>query len=290
MNKSFNVSLFGKHYWTKHTYLQDTRTSSIMGYGAALAYSLFDMQLKGSYERTHRLPSGTELFGDGALEWANFDLKPEKGDNFNIGLSGSRTFGRNHMAYFDVSYNYRYITNYIRRNVYGEGSRASVENFGKVLSSGVNAEVRYNYRGLLTIGGNITSQNVKNNEKYKQGGDKVPSTTYKMRMPNVPYLFGNADAGITVRNLGVKGNDLFVGYNLHYIHEFYYDWSIYGEKDSKDMVPSQLSHDVNVSYSFLKKHFNVSAEVNNITNEKLYDNYYIQKPGRNFIIKLRYIY
>lgn len=290
MNKNFNASMFGKYYWTKHTYLKDTRKSSIWGYGTALTYSLFDIQLKGSYERTHRLPSANELFGDGALEWANFNLKPEKGDNFNIGLSGSRTFNKKHMVYFDVSYNYRYITDYIRRSVYGEGARASVENYGKVLSTGFNAEVRYNYTGLLSVGGNITCQNVKNNEKYKQGGDGVLSTTYKLRMPNVPYLFGNADVSFAFRNFGMKGNDLFIGYNLHYIHEFYYDWSIYGEKDSKDMVPSQFSHDANISYSFMQKHFNISAELNNFTNTKLYDNFYIQKPGRSFMAKIRYVY
>lgn len=290
LNNNFNISLFGKNYWTKHTYQKDTRNSSILGYGAATTYSLFDLQLKGSYERTHRLPSANELFGDGALESANFNLKPEKGDNFNIGLSGSKTFDGSHMVYFDVSYNYRYISNYIKRNPQADGARASVENFGKVLSTGVNAEVRYSYRNWLTVGGNITSQNVKNNEKYAQGGDKVPSTTYKLRMPNVPYLFGNADAGITIRNLGIKENDLFVGYNLHYIHEFYYGWSIYGEKVSKSKVPTQFSHDVNLSYSFLQKHFSLSAEMNNITNKKLYDNYYIQKPGRNFMFKLRYVY
>ncbi len=290
MNQNFNVSAFGKYYWTKHRYMKDTRNSSIWGYGTALTYSLFDLQLKGSYERTHRLPSANELFGDGALEWANFDLKPEKGDNFNIGLSGSRTFDSKHTVYFDVNYNYRYITDYIQRNIYGEGARASVENYGKVLSTGVNAEVRYSYSDLLSVGGNITLQNVKNNEKYKQGSDKVPSTTYKLRMPNVPYWFGNADAGVFIRNFGLKGNDLYIGYNLHYLHEFYYDWSTYGEKKDKDMVPSQFSHDVNILYAFMQKHFNISAELNNFTNTKLYDNYYIQKPGRNFMVKLRYVY
>lgn len=290
MNRNFNISGFGKYYWTKHTYINDTRNSSVWGYGTALTYSLFDMQLKGSYERTHRLPSANELFGDGALEWANFNLKPEKGDNFNIGLSGSRTFGNKHNVYFDVNYNYRYISDYIQRNVFGEGARASVENYGKVLSTGVNGELRYGYKNLLTVGGNITVQNVKNNEKYRQGSNKVPSSTYKLRMPNVPYWFGNADAGFFIRNLGVKGNDLYIGYNLHYMHEFYYDWSIYGEKETKDLVPNQFSHDVSVSYAFMQKHFNISGELNNFTNTKLYDNYYIQKPGRNFMVKLRYIY
>ena len=290
LNNHFNTSLFGKHYWTKHSLKKDSRKTNITGYGLASTYSFSDFQLKGSFERTYRLPTANELFGDGALEWANFELKPEKGNNFNIGLSGTKTFENKHTLYFDVGYNFRYISDYIIRNIYGEGARASMSNHGKVQSSGINAEVRYSYRNLITLGGNITSQSIKNNERYKAGTNDVPSTLYKQRMPNVPYLFANADVGITIENVGVQSNNLFVGYNLYYIHKFYYDWSIYGSRESKSMVPSQLSHDINVSYSFLRKHLNLSAEINNITNEKLYDNYYIQKPGRSFMFKIRYVY
>ncbi|MBK5722191.1 TonB-dependent receptor [Dysgonomonas sp. Marseille-P4677] len=290
LNKYFNASAFGKYYWAKHTLKQDVETTNTFGYGLVATTFFQDFQLKASYELTHRLPTANELFGDGALEWANFELKPEKGNNFNIGLSTSKVIARKHALYFDVGYMYRLISDYIIRNIYGEGTRASMSNHGKVLSSGINAEARYIYNNLLSVGGNVTYQSVKNNERYKAGTDDVESTLYKLRMPNVPYLFANADAGFTFRNLGYKGNDFYIGYNMNYVHQFYYDWSIYGVKESKSVIPSQVSHDINISYNLLKKSINLSAECRNIGNAKLYDNYYIQKPGRSFMFKIRYIY
>jgi len=36
--------------------------------------------------------------------------------------------------------------------------------------------------------------------------------------------------------------------------------------------------------------YNIAVEANNITNELLYDNYSLQKPGRSFAIKFRYVF
>lgn len=36
--------------------------------------------------------------------------------------------------------------------------------------------------------------------------------------------------------------------------------------------------------------YNVAFEANNLTDALLYDNYSLQKPGRNFALKLRYMF
>jgi hypothetical protein len=53
------------------------------------------------------------------------------------------------------------------------------------------------------------------------------------------------------------------------------------------MVPDQLSHDINLSYSIGDGRYNVSLECRNITDERLYDNFSLQKAGRAFYAKVR---
>lgn len=285
--EAINISLFGKNYFAHHVYGKMKRDTKTLGYGIAGSYSLEDWLLKASYEKTHRLPSATELFGDGGIEWANFELKPEKGNNYNIGISRNHSFDKSNALFFDVSYVYRHISDYIIRNIYGEGSRATMNNHGKVVSSGVNAELRYTYASFFNLGGNISYQSVRNMEKYKTGNVEL-STVYKAKMPYVPYLFGNADANIIFSNILKKGNNLSISYNMNYLHSFFYDWGHYGEKSDRSKVPTQLSHDTNISYSMYNNRVNLSLECINITDQKLYDNYRIQKPGRNFMFKVSY--
>ena len=77
-----------------------------------------------------------------------------------------------------------------------------------------------------------------------------------------------------------------VGYNMRYVHEFFRNW----ESEGGDIViPSQLSHDINITYALKDGLYNIALEINNVTDEVMYDNYSLQKPGRNFSIKFRYL-
>ena len=53
-------------------------------------------------------------------------------------------------------------------------------------------------------------------------------------------------------------------------------------------IRDRYSHDANLTYSIYGGRYNISIEANNFTNSLLYDNYSLQKPGRNFAIKFRY--
>ncbi|MEQ3331181.1 TonB-dependent receptor, partial [Phocaeicola vulgatus] len=46
-------------------------------------------------------------------------------------------------------------------------------------------------------------------------------------------------------------------------------------------------HNISFSYSLQKGRYNVSLECRNFTDEKLYDNFSLQKAGRAFYGKLR---
>ena len=60
---------------------------SKIGYGTAATYFILpSLQLKASFEQAYRMPEAVEIFGDGFIQKANPDLRPEISRNLNIGL------------------------------------------------------------------------------------------------------------------------------------------------------------------------------------------------------------
>ncbi|MDR3251927.1 MAG: TonB-dependent receptor plug domain-containing protein [Tannerella sp.] len=302
-SRRWNASLFIKNYtqYTKGPRNISTTTNSYnyelfdntlgtTGYGAATTYIIKDIQLKASYEKTYRLPTSNELFGNEDLEKSNTVLRPENSNNYNFNLSYEKIFIRQHSVFIDGGVMYRDINDYIRRVVENMHNTAAFENHGHVTNAGYSGEVRYAYKRLVSAGANVTYQNLVNREKYKSGTSSVVSTSYLSRVPNVPYIYGNGDIGIFLAGVGRRNNTLSIGYNTLYVHEFPLRWGTNGAYDTKDMIPAQFSHDANITYSVDNGRYNLSLECRNITDERMYDNFSLQKPGRSFSVKARYFF
>jgi outer membrane cobalamin receptor len=307
---NWNFSLFGKHYvqYTKgprnvstttnsYKYELFSNTFSTTGYGAATTWMPGDFQAKLSYEKTYRLPTANELFGNEDLEKSNAVLNPENSDNLNVNVSYNTTFGsyrtlanRRHSLYVDAGFMYRDIKDYIRRVVESMHNTAAYENHGHVRNIGYTGEIRYSYGRLFTVGGNFTYQNLRNKEKYRSPGSPVVSTSYNSRVPNVPYLYGNADLSLFLARVGRESNTLNFGYNALYVHRFPLRWGTNGAYDTKDMIPVQFSHDVSLTYAMQNGRYSISVECRNLAGERLYDNFSLQKPGRSFSAKVRYFF
>ena len=101
------------------------------------------------------------------------------------------------------------------------------------------------------------------------------------------YMFADSDVTFYWRALGRKGNMLTVSYDNQYLHSFTYYSSRIGSNKGDYVVPDQFSHNISFSYSLQKGRYNVSLECRNFTDEKLYDNFSLQKAGRAFYGKLR---
>lgn len=260
--------------------------SDALGWGAAGTYFLFnkELQIKASYERTYRLPTDRELFGDGDYEDGNATLRPEKSDNINLNLGYECTFGEVHTLSFDAGFNYRHIQDYIIRTISSKGVAVST-NHGKVLGLGMDLGLHYYYKDVASIGGSFSVQNTRNRERYNSIG--AESVTYGDRVPNLPYSFGGADASYTFKHVLGKTNRLTIGMAMRYVHRFFRSWASEG---AKLYVPEQLSYDANLVYAMQDGRYNVSFEANNFTDALLYDNYSLQKPGRNFNVKFRYVF
>lgn len=287
--KYYNIHVVGPIDTTKNSsgLRSETRSNnySLTGYGAAATYNLLkSLQLKASFEKTYRLPTPKELFGDGTLEKGNAAIKPENSRNINFNIMLNQPFLKDHTITLDAGFIYRDIRNFIKRNIDNNGFGRSV-NLKKVLSVGGEFEAHYFYKNKLSIGGNLTYQNMRNREKLPASDPK--SNIYDDRIPNIPYFFGNADASYNFFNILGKKNTLSVGYNLHYIHKFYKEWQSEGGEIS---IPEQFSHDINLTYTLKDGRYNFAFEARNFTDETLYDNFYLQKPGRSFTVKFRFFF
>ena len=211
----WNLSVFGKYYnqfiagpvatsSAQDDYIRTTNSVSAMGYGAAGTYFILkSLQAKLSYEKAYRLPTNEEMFGDEDLETGDISLKPENSDNVNLNLSYNETFGK-HSVYVEGGLIYRNTKDYIQRNISdlsGGKYGATYVNHGRVETKGYNISVRYGFANWVSVGGNFTQMNVRDNVKTVTSGTNQESLTYGARMPNLPYQFANSDVTFYWRNL-----------------------------------------------------------------------------------------
>ena len=299
MSERWNFSAFAKQYLqyvsgpqatdaNNSDFVRTDRKVSSTGYGAAGTFFVIpSLQIKLSYEKAYRLPTIEEMFGDEDLEMGDVSIRPENSDNINLNISYNKTFGK-HSVYVEGGLVYRDTKDYIQRNIAdlsGGKMAATYINYGKVLTKGINASVRYGFSNWLSIGGNFTRMDVRDNQEMAIGTNQ-PNLAYKERMPNIPYMFADSDINLYWHNLFEKGNTLTFTYDNQYLHSFSYYSQVIGSS-SDYIVPNQFSHNISLSYSMKKGRYNISFECRNLTDEKLYDNFSLQKAGRAFYGKLR---
>lgn len=259
----------------------------------ALRYTIIgDMGIKASIERAYNLPGMTPLFGDGQNYLSNFDLKPERSDNYNLGFFYNTFIHKDHFINFELSGFYRNARDFINTRMVDGGNQISGKSYQFYNSPGVKlygieADVKYGYKDILNVAINGTYDKAINNWKYTDDSKSQVSLVYKKQLPNRPWIYGNFDLSVGKRDLLGKNSRIELKYMYQYIHWFYLSWENLGAKRSKNYVPTQTIHSAILSYSWDKDRYTVSAEARNFTDERCYDNFRLQKPGRAFYIKFR---
>ena len=303
LGQKASVTLIGKHLyqhaytklsynpsgnWGDVAYKDVSANTDKVGYAIALSYyPTPNLETKFSYEKANRLPGNEELFGDMVNQESNFDLKPESSQNVNLGFIYNFDIREEHRFLLSATGIYRHSTDYIYNIFNNNQTKLVAANLEGVRNLGVEAELRYSYQKLFSAGVSATYQDLRNMQKYEPEYTAV-SVVYKDRLPNVPYLYGNADASLFFHDVFAKGDHLTIGYNLLYVHAFYLYWPSRGTQENKYGIPMQLSHDASIVYSMKEGRYNVALEGHNLADRLLYDNFSLQKPGRSFAIKLRY--
>jgi len=296
LDKKLVNTFFGKYYsldLERTKYINNTNTLvdttfSNYGYGMASRYKILpDLGIKASYEHAYRLQEAEEMFGDGLNLQANPDLKPERSNNINLGAYYSLTLGK-HNFFIEASGFYRNAYDFIFPVPDQRSKLLKNENKSNVRITGVESELRYGYNNLLAVNVNVTYQNAVNTTKFVQEGSVNYEATYLNKIPNQPWLFGNADFSIGKSNILGKDTRLQFNWFTQYVNWFYLTWEAYGNASGKSEIPTQFVHNAALSYSLKNGRYNIAAECRNLTDNLAYDNFRLQKPGRSFSIKLRY--
>lgn len=302
-SQKWNASLFAKYYAidvsgpiatdsNQTQFVATERHEDALGYGAAGTYFIIPvLQAKLSYEKAYRLPTIEEMFGDEDLEMGDIGIRPENSHNINFSLSYSGNYGvrKQHSLYLEGGVIWRSTDDYIQRNIVdmsGGKAAASYINYGRVSTWGVNLTARYAFKRWIAVGGNFTYMDVRDNMPTAIGSS-MPNLGYRDRMPNIPYLFADSYVTLSWHDCGWRGNTLTLSYDNQYLHGFYYYSSRIGSNKDDYMVPDQFSHNLSLGYSIKKGRYNISVECRNFTNERLYDNFSLQKAGRAFYAKFR---
>ncbi|MBB1643908.1 TonB-dependent receptor [Sphingobacterium sp. UME9] len=285
------TSVFAKQYHI-HSYIRSAvyyngsgyvkeeadQSKDYYGYGIATRFKLTDgAGIKASFEHAYRLPDVEELFGDGVTVLANPQLKPEESGNYNLGIYYGIKIGEHHLS-AEASGFYRGAKDFI--NAVPGGIYSSFINIGKVNITGFDGELKYSYQDWLNFTVNGSYMNALNADKS--------STVFEDRIPNQPWLFGNADLGLGKNDLFGKDTRLQFNWFTQYTHWFYLNWPSRGFTEGKSRIPTQTIHNATLTYSFQQGRYNLSLESRNIFNETAYDSFRLQKPGRSFLVKLRY--
>lgn len=267
---------------SSNTFVDKDRDTHRLGVGDSLRYRLLSwLYAKASYEWATRLPSVYEIYGDGVLVSPNLELSPETSQNGNIGFTvdarntrlgdfraDTNGFLRSADKLIVLLGNER---NFQYQNVYG--ARA----IGIEASSGWTSPGEY-----FSIDGNVTYQDFRNTE------DQGTFAQYEGdRIPNRPYLFANGSARFLFRHLASSRDELSLGWNTRWVHEFFRSWESVGARDTKLVIPAQLLHSAAITYVTRADEVTVTftGEVQNLTDRRAFDFYGVQRPGRAFYFK-----
>lgn len=297
-NKKWRNHAFTKYYLLTGKILDKTGAESshhksYVGYGIASSYFILaDLGLKASYESAYRLPSLVELFGDGTTVGANPKLVPEHSHNYNLGLFYGTKLDDKQQINISGGAFYRDVDNYIQSTppVQGEGGIENFRtffNFGGIKVTGAEFESVYNYADLLRFTVNLSYESAMDREEFERGTNR-PKITYKSRMPDKPWLYGNTDFIIGKNDLLGKDTRLEFNWYMQFVNEYSMTWSKLGDKSTNYYIPTQWIQNVGITYSMKKGLYNITLESKNLTDQIAYDNAKLQKPGRSFSVKLRY--
>ena len=265
-----------------------SRSINDYGLGGALSYQLGQkLILTTSAEYATRLPGVTELLGNTTNNiQSSYHLMPEKSVNINVGAIIGMFKVNGHRFESDINLFYRDVTDMIQKTLTNPTDEMyGYENLGKVRSMGVDAVLKYNFKHRLFSELNLSYTDTRFNLRYdKQGTEYI---YYKDRLRNTPYFTSNWNVEYVSDDYIQKGSRMTFTYNMGYVHQFYRNWESLGGA-GKAIIPSQWVHDIAIAYTFPKKNITLSADVKNLLNEQVFDNWALQKPGRMFLIKLSY--
>ena len=284
--KSYAQVAHGKDFFGLTTVDRDEKRA-LWGAGNSLRYDILDgLFAKASYEYAIRLPEPVEMFGSGQFVAENVNLKPERSHNVNVTLALERLMTRAGLLRGSVTGFLRHADELIVRLI-----RNEIYRYENVLSArvrGVEGALKWLLPGdHVELGLNATFQDMRNEST---GGD---FGSYRGdRIPNLPYFWTNGSLRLQKRDLAALGDELSLTWYTRYVHDYFLTWESIGRTDTHLSTPPQLLHSAVLSYVVARDRHEVAftTEMRNITDQKIYDFYGVQLPGRAAYFKASLTY
>ena len=233
-----------------------------------------------------RIPSETELLGDGIAVVPSGNLLPERNTSVNIGCLFDLVGKHPTNAQVELNFFYMYLKDMIRYTAGVIG--AQYQNFGQMRTLGVEFEAKADVLPWLYAYVNTTYQDLRDVRKYETNSS-VPNPTKDKRMPNIPYLMSNMGLEFHQENLfGGTGQNTRIFLDYAFVEEYYYDFEM--TKRDKRRIPRSTTFDLGFEHSFLNNKLFISGKIRNLTNQKVFTEFNKPLPGINGGVKLRVIF
>ncbi|MCB0666390.1 MAG: TonB-dependent receptor, partial [Saprospiraceae bacterium] len=211
-------------------------------------------------------------------------ISPEQSNNYNLGFIFNNR-NTEHSWILSLNTFIRDAKDFIIPVV--QGIKVNHMNNGQVLSKGIDLGLGYTYRNKWVLAINGTYLDLRDNNPWRNGQVGVENTLYKVRLPNIPYLFGNMSLSYRSESLFISHDQYSISISQNYVHDFFFRWENLASQD-KGVVPSQFTTNLEFVYSYLEEKYNLSFAIVNLWDTEVYDNFQQLRPGRNYNLKLRY--
>jgi outer membrane receptor protein involved in Fe transport len=233
-----------------------------------------------------RIPSETELLGNGMLIEPSESLLPERNTSVNVGVMYSLLGTSKSNLQLELSGFYMHLEDMIRFTKSPWGG-AKYQNFGEMQTLGVEFEAKADILSVLYGYGNITYQDLRDVRGFKENST-IPNPSKNMRMPNIPYLFANVGLEFHKENLlGGTGQNTRIFADLAFVEEYLYDFKM---TNDQRRIPRSTTVDLGFEHSFMNERLFISGKMKNLTDANILSEFNRPLPGRILGIKLRYIF
>ncbi len=284
--KNYNYKLSGTRLTRTGETIPAEQKDNFIGQNASFRYKLTpDLIIRGSYERGFLIPQINQFAGDNLLTLPNTEITAEESDNYNIGIRYNRSF--------NDSYALTVTANAFLRQQRGIIFRAPTaatgrfENDSDANSKGLEGDITFKFLKEFTLNTNISYidktfegfQNLGNENEFLLG---TP-------FPNTPNFFYNTQLSWKKDNIFKTDIDIRL-YGL-FNHVDAFNRVPVGKNDTEESRPDLFVLEQNrIDWGISLEYKNTTIAFNaiNITDEDLFDNFSIPRPGINYNFKLIY--
>ncbi|MEM1135069.1 MAG: TonB-dependent receptor [Bacteroidota bacterium] len=293
-NEKLIMTLFGKYYQYSGESIDLFQVNASVlplrkfedetwGYGTGIKWVVNNnLFVRSSYEQATRIPDEAEIFGNFTTARPNYSIRPERSDNFNLGIFYQKYFNGSRSVKLDLNTFLRLQEDLIFFNA-NDISLGQFKNQDNAEARGIELALSGRFSDALSAQLNLTKQRVINTS------ENLNDVSVGKPIPNRPDFFVNSSLNYSLCNLMPQDKELSFTWSFNYIEEFNFILDG-GQRNDDNWVPRQILNDFGATYQIKDKGLSLSLQVNNILDAEAFDNISIPRPGRNYRFKIRYLF